>query len=198
MIKNHLCIALEKNCCVLANYKKEYQNFEDFYFRDINIDELRNLKYSIKINCYSNCSFDKKEEEAENLNFFSRNSCQINFPYNQHSFENDFSNMDFIYDENNNFILPDFDDFPTKRRRKRRKFESEEDRRMARILKNRRTAEESRQRRIQKMKSLENLVSISEEREKKFKEEIHLIGIQSAFRIVELILIKKGKEISDI
>jgi len=79
----------------------------------------------------------------------------------------------------------------TIRRRKRRKFASEEERRVARILKNRRTAEESRQRRIQRMRTLENFVSISEERERKFKEEIRLIALQSAFRMVELILTRK-------
>ena len=79
----------------------------------------------------------------------------------------------------------------TIRRRKRRKFATEEERRVARILKNRRTAEESRQRRIQKMKTLENFVSNSVEREKRFKDEIRIIGIQSALKMVELITLRK-------
>ena len=98
--------------------------------------------------------------------------------------------MDFICDKDD-FLANEYPGLVTIRRRKRRKFASEEERRVARILKNRRTAEESRQRRIHKMKTLENFVSISEERERKFKEEIRLIGIQGAFHFVELLLLKK-------
>nr|UXY87662.1 bZIP transcription factor 17 [Cryptomonas curvata] len=81
--------------------------------------------------------------------------------------------------------------FSTKRRR-RRKFLTDDERRIARILKNRRTAEESRQRRIQKMKQLENYVILSEEREKKLREEISYLAKENAVRTVELILIKKN------
>ena len=92
--------------------------------------------------------------------------------------------------EKQNFISTNFCNLINIRRR-RRKFASEEERRVARILKNRRTAEESRQRRIQKMKTLENFVLVSEEREKNSKEEIRVIGLQSAFRAVELIILNK-------
>lgn len=78
------------------------------------------------------------------------------------------------------------------KRRKRRKFASEEERRIARILKNRRTAEESRQRRIQKMKNLENFAMISGEREKKLREEIQYLGKQNAKQYLEIIILKKN------
>mmetsp|Transcript_1103 Transcript_1103/g.2416 ORF Transcript_1103/g.2416 Transcript_1103/m.2416 type:complete len:198 (-) Transcript_1103:2943-3536(-) len=77
------------------------------------------------------------------------------------------------------------------KRRKRRKFSSEEERRVARILKNRRTAEESRQRKIQRMKNLENFAITSGEREKKLREEIRYLGKQNAKQNLELILLKR-------
>jgi len=80
--------------------------------------------------------------------------------------------------------------FCTKRRR-RRKFLTDDERRIARILKNRRTAEESRQRRIQKMKQLENFAISSEERERKLREEICYLGKENATQTLELILIRK-------
>uniref|UniRef100_A0A7S1TI31 BZIP domain-containing protein n=1 Tax=Compsopogon caeruleus TaxID=31354 RepID=A0A7S1TI31_9RHOD len=64
------------------------------------------------------------------------------------------------------------DDSGDRPKRKRNIYSTEEERRMARILKNRRTAEESRQRRLQKMKELEALAAGADEREKKLRAEI--------------------------
>lgn len=58
-------------------------------------------------------------------------------------------------------------------KRKRRQYASEEERRTARILKNRRTAEESRQRRLKKMKDLEEYAKGAAEREQALREEIN-------------------------
>lgn len=77
------------------------------------------------------------------------------------------------------------------KRRRRRRFTSDEERKVARILKNRRTAEESRQRRIQKMKDLENFAANSEEREKKLREQIHYLGKQNASQEIELLLLNR-------
>lgn len=183
-------VALEKNFCVLIRYQKEFVEVEDYFTKEFKIDKIREYNYQKKFNHSVNTKHNKMLNTPENLSFFPKNSRSTNFSYNQSPLENGFSNIEFIY-EKDNFISTSFNDLLTIKRRKRRKFASEEERRVARILKNRRTAEESRQRRIQKMKTLENFVSISEEREKKFKEELHLIGLQSAFRMVELILMRK-------
>jgi hypothetical protein len=190
MLTTNANVALEKNFCVLIRYQKEFTEVEDYFTKEFKIDKIKDYKYPKKFNHSINTTLNKGGNTPENLNFLSKNFRSTNFSYHQSSLENSFSNIEFIY-EKDNFISTNFNELITIRRRKRRKFASEEERRVARILKNRRTAEESRQRRIHKMKTLENFVSISEEREKKFKEELRSIGIQSAFRMVELILMRK-------
>lgn len=65
-------------------------------------------------------------------------------------------------------------------KKKRRTYNTEEERRKARILKNRRTAEESRQRRMKKMKELEEYAETAAMREKKLQEEARLAKAQLA------------------
>mmetsp|Transcript_619 Transcript_619/g.1113 ORF Transcript_619/g.1113 Transcript_619/m.1113 type:complete len:219 (+) Transcript_619:64-720(+) len=65
-------------------------------------------------------------------------------------------------------------------------YASEEERRKARLLKNRRTAEESRQRRLQKMKELEAENAGFVEREKKLKEDIIKLRAELAAQVVEI------------
>ncbi|CAN8064126.1 unnamed protein product [Agarophyton chilense] len=59
-------------------------------------------------------------------------------------------------------------------KKKRKTYSTEEERRQARILKNRRTAEESRQRRLKRMKELEDIAAKAETRERELIEEIRL------------------------
>lgn len=61
---------------------------------------------------------------------------------------------------------------PAAPKRKRKQYSSEEERRTARILKNRRTAEESRQRRLKRMKELEDIAEGAAVRENKLMKEI--------------------------
>jgi len=183
------CLVFEKNFCILQKKNSDFFFDESFFHVEGDINILREYKYSRLINYNSTIGMAERNEDCENLNLLTSNLIPINFSYNQQLLENCIKNINSSY-ELNTFLTTPLNDLNTTRR-KRRKFTSEEERRVARVLKNRRTAEESRQRRIQRMQTLENFVSISEEREKKFKEEIHLIGIQSAFRIVELILIRK-------
>jgi hypothetical protein len=91
----------------------------------------------------------------------------------------------------NLFLNSSIDENSTGKRRKRRKFTTDEERRIARILKNRRTAEESRQRRIQKMKDLENFAASFDEKEKKLREEIQYLGKQNANQAAELCMLKE-------
>lgn len=65
-------------------------------------------------------------------------------------------------------------------KKKRKTYNTEEERRKARILKNRRTAEESRQRRMKRMKELEEYVASSAIREKDLQEEARLAKVQLA------------------
>jgi len=181
---------LEKNFCVLQRKQTEFF-FNEIYSNDELKDEIyTEYNYPKNINYPNINPLNIRSDEFENLNFLTTSSKSVNLSYNQQLLENCINDIDFVYGKNN-YLTADFNDLTTIRRRKRRKFASEEERRVARILKNRRTAEESRQRRIQRMRTLENFVSISEERERKFKEEIRLIALQSAFRMVELILRRK-------
>lgn len=63
-------------------------------------------------------------------------------------------------------------------RKKRRQFLSDDERRQARILKNRRTAEESRQRRLRKMKELEEISAKETARANALEEEVATIRAQ--------------------
>jgi hypothetical protein len=73
------------------------------------------------------------------------------------------------------------------KRRKRRTFANDDERRIARIMKNRRTAEESRQRRIRRMKSLEDLAAESDFKEDKLFEEITYLGKLNANQLLKII-----------
>ncbi|KAI0564391.1 Basic-leucine zipper [Gracilaria domingensis] len=57
-------------------------------------------------------------------------------------------------------------------KKKRKTYNTEEERRQARILKNRRTAEESRQRRLKRMKELEEIAAKAETRERELLDEV--------------------------
>ena len=102
-----------------------------------------------------------------------------NRPFFQEIFQNDKS---FYFHEKNlfNFTGSEIQDTPNIKRRKRRSFANEDERRIARIMKNRRTAEESRQRRIKRMKSLEDLAAESDYREERLIEELYYLGKLSA------------------
>jgi hypothetical protein len=188
---NHLTI--EKNFCVFLKNNTDYLGNENYFLENVNNTRIDDQSFSKKLNFPKNFTTTIKRNYFGDLNFFNDIPEITDLPYNFYTSNHDIDCMDFICGKNN-FIPPDFSDMATIRRRKRRKFASEEERRVARILKNRRTAEESRQRRIQKMKTLENFVSVSEEREKIIKEELRIIGVQSAIRTVELILTKKITE----
>ncbi|EME31527.1 hypothetical protein Gasu2_44240 [Galdieria sulphuraria] len=71
-------------------------------------------------------------------------------------------------------------------RRKRTMYATEEERRMARILKNRRTAEESRLRRIQRIQELQNILIESQQREEKLNEEIVQLRQELASQVAEV------------
>ena len=155
---------LEKSFCGLIGEQLEFLGEEENFFEG-SIAYKSSKKGGFSVNSPSN----KLSYNLENLNYLPRHIKSLDFSYDQHFLDDNIANMNFIY-EKNSFITENFNDLMTIRRRKRRKFATEEERRVARILKNRRTAEESRQRRIQKMRTLENFASISEEREKRFKE----------------------------
>lgn len=70
--------------------------------------------------------------------------------------------------------------------RKRRVYATEEERRMARILKNRRTAEASRLRRIQKIQELQNILMEFQQREEKLNEEIVQLRQELAAQVAEV------------
>lgn len=72
-------------------------------------------------------------------------------------------------------------------KKKRRQYKSEEERRMARILKNRRTAEESRQRRLKRVKELEEFVDLHSARESKREEVLRDLRaqLQTQIRVSE-------------
>ena len=186
-------LVLEKNICILLEHypkssqKEVLQQLNPFYGI---FEEFGNSK---KFNSLFNQNFSKKKYYYDRLNLFFKNSKLINVSQNQKLPATEPSRINFI-SERNDFSQTNFHDLITIRRRKRRKFSSEEERRVARILKNRRTAEESRQRRIHKMRTLENFVSVSEEREKRFKEETRFIAIQGAFYFVESVLFRKRTE----
>jgi|EP00802_Teleaulax_amphioxeia_P006906 hypothetical protein len=184
---------IEKNFCVTPRNPSFFVENEDFFLKNLNSIKTEDQAFFKRIDFTEISTETLTKNNLEELSFLSKSPEILEIPYNFHISDNDMNDMDFIW-EKNNFISPDFGDIMENTRRKRRKFASEEERRIARILKNRRTAEESRQRRIHKMRTLENFVSLSEEREKMIKEELRLIGIQSAFRTVELILSKKKKE----
>eukprot|EP00871_Galdieria_phlegrea_P004077 jgi/Galph1/4670/GphlegSOOS_G3402.1 len=71
-------------------------------------------------------------------------------------------------------------------RRKRNTYATEEERRIARILKNRRTAEESRLRRIQRIQELQDILLRSQERERKLNEEIMQLRQELASQVAEV------------
>ncbi|KAJ8904229.1 hypothetical protein NDN08_000753 [Rhodosorus marinus] len=70
--------------------------------------------------------------------------------------------------------------------KRRRIYQTDEERRMARILKNRRTAEESRQRRLHKMKELEAIRDGAQERENKLRWEINELREELSQRVAEI------------
>lgn len=83
-------------------------------------------------------------------------------------------------------------------KKKRKTYNTEEERRKARILKNRRTAEESRQRRMKRMKELEEYVASSAIREKELQEEARLAKVQLATvrESMEQVVAQKEAEIA--
>lgn len=183
--------ALEKNFCILMKQYKGFLENEIYLPDEENRNDLNPFKSNnqLKSNSSKNLIEKEKINWGDSENFFLKENKSLDFSNSQLSFENNHINTGLVK-EKQNFISTNFCNLINIRRR-RRKFASEEERRVARILKNRRTAEESRQRRIQKMKTLENFVLVSEEREKNSKEEIRVIGLQSAFRAVELIILNK-------
>merc|ERR1712216_927298 len=109
-------------------------------------DKNKEWNFYNKNNNPNNLFTNKRLADGDNLNFSFKNSRQIGFHCNQLLYETGVSGIDFL-SEKNHFKETNFNDLMTIRKRK--KFATEEERRVARILKNRRTAEESRQRRIQ-------------------------------------------------
>ncbi|AAK39829.1 hypothetical protein (nucleomorph) [Guillardia theta] len=109
-----------------------------------------------------------------------------NFSFNSGLFSFQFNIFNLFYNKTEiefSEIGTFYETFLSQKRRKRRKFANEEERRIARILKNRKTAEESRQRRIRKMKILESFVIISQEREKRLRKELYFLSKNLMFFI---------------
>ena len=177
---------IEKNFCfsfgiLFSNFLKKDENLEFTIYKKIfYMKFIKNSKYTNIIYIERNILNHKTIDFYWN----SRNHFQYQTPYENFLNLNE-KHLDHFLDLNIN------NSFSNKRRR-RRKFLTDDERRIARILKNRRTAEESRQRRIQKMKQLESFVVLSEEREKKLREEIFYLAKENAARIIELILLKKN------
>nr|UXY87172.1 bZIP transcription factor 17 [Cryptomonas sp.] len=132
---------------------------------------------------------DRDSLEFKTFDFYSHSGNYSRYCYECES-SIDLTGNEYEKNINHCIEINDKSSFSAKRRI-RRKFLNEDERMIARVLKNRRTAEESRQRRIQKMKQLENFVVNSEERERKLRDEIHSLGKQNASQIVELIIIKR-------
>mmetsp|Transcript_6600 Transcript_6600/g.19991 ORF Transcript_6600/g.19991 Transcript_6600/m.19991 type:complete len:231 (+) Transcript_6600:84-776(+) len=78
--------------------------------------------------------------------------------------------------------------------KRRRIYQTDEERRMARILKNRRTAEESRQRRVQRMKELEADNANAQEREKNLRWELQELREELSQRISEVSRLSEENE----
>mmetsp|Transcript_38953 Transcript_38953/g.97538 ORF Transcript_38953/g.97538 Transcript_38953/m.97538 type:complete len:206 (-) Transcript_38953:1013-1630(-) len=154
-------------------------------------DILRNRKFNLSLKLPRTFFFENNNNGngIRILNFqnFKNNNNLNFFPFEQQ-----------VNSRNSNpekhpcpFTNSTMDESSQGKRRKRRNFTTDEERRIARILKNRRTAEESRQRRIQKMKDLENFAASLDEREKKLREENQFLGKQNASQAAELILLKE-------
>jgi hypothetical protein len=183
-------IHIEKNLCFtygisyLDYWKKNKNLIINMQKKFFDQNTIKNLKNTNII------YVDKDQFYFKTADFFciDRNCSQYYYQYES------FLDLNYTETEKNleQFINLRSENLFINKRRRRRKFLTDDERRMARILKNRRTAEESRQRRIQKMKQLENLVISYEEREKKLKEEICYLGKENASQTVELLLLKKG------
>jgi len=180
---NFLKIYLEKNLCFLYDiiyleYWKEEIQLDKFYIK-LNEKCEKNLKHVNLIQTQTYCYVPRCYVYQNYFYFYyykhllavKKNSVHKNLIY--------FANL------NTQKLL-------FEKRRKRRKFSNDEERRIARILKNRRTAEESRQRKIQKMKELENFVLFLEGEERKKKKELLFLGKISAFQTARHFFLKKN------
>jgi hypothetical protein len=178
---------IEKNLCFSCGI-----SYLDYWKKDNNLD------FDLFKKIFHQKSF--KNPKSGSIIYFDRNISSYktidlycsegNHSQYQYQFEN-FLNLNDAEKNLDQFLDLSVNNTFSGKRRRRRKFLTDDERRIARILKNRRTAEESRQRRIQKMKQLEGFVILSEERERKLREEICYLGKENATQIVELILIKK-------
>ena len=178
-IEKNLCFS--NGICYLDTCKKP-DNFEFEIFKKIfHIKEYKNSKHTNIVYVERNISSYKTIDLFYgNRNLFQYQTHYENF-VNLNDTEKSFDHFSELIVNNS---------FCTKRRR-RRKFLTDDERRIARILKNRRTAEESRQRRIQKMKQLESFAILSEERERKLRDEICYLGKENATQTLELVLLRK-------
>jgi hypothetical protein len=175
-------------------YVRETPFFEFFWEKpsSLNYEEFKIIR-DRKENVYNRPILPFYFEKNQNLlkNIISKNS-KNNFNFIFFSFEHSREGREYLIEKpNDSIIASNFGMFSHGKRRRRRKFNTDEERRIARILKNRRTAEESRQRRIQKMKDLEIFAASFEEREKKLREEIQYLGRQNAKQEVELMLLNE-------
>lgn len=152
-------------------------------------EELRHRKHNTILKLPLTYFFDKNSKGLRTLNLQKiKNPNDFSFfSFNPHA-----NSRNFISNKaSNHYLNSSMEENSIGKRRKRRKFTTDEERRIARILKNRRTAEESRQRRIQKMKDLENFAASFDEKEKKLREEIQFLGKQNANQAAELDLLKE-------
>jgi hypothetical protein len=176
---------IEKNFCFSYGISCLYYWKKDNDLEFAIYKKIFHLKFNKDFKYTSIIYIERNISNYKIIDFYWSNRNHFHFQTQYETFLNlNEKHIDHFLDLNMN------NSFSTKRRR-RRKFLTDDERRIARILKNRRTAEESRQRRIQKMKQLESFVVLSEEREKKLREEISYLAKENAARTVELILIKK-------
>jgi hypothetical protein len=161
---------------------ENFPNDEFYSFR-----QIREKKNNVLDDYPEIFNFQLNQDKFENpFSFNFRNYDNFNFFSNYHSSEFNCP----IEKGSEYFFNNDMKNFSCGKRRKRRKFNTDGERKFARLLKNRRTAEESRQRRIQKMKELESYTSVCQERENQLKEEIQYLKNQNAFQLEEINYLK--------
>jgi len=180
---------LEKKLILLSDTPSFTSLKNELEVNSSSIEMIRDRKFSNSIKLPQTFFFEKSNNGLKSVNaqtFKSINDFSF-FTFGQQINSRNFSSAK----SNDSYTHTTMDDIPIGKRRKRRKFTTDEERRIATILKNRRTAEVSRQRRMQKMKDLENFAATFDEKEKKLREEIQYLGKQNSIQAAELVLLKE-------
>lgn len=178
----------EKKLIFLCQINSFSQIKNDQILNSNSVEIVRSKKSNLILRLPLTYFFEKNNKGIRTLNVQNLKNFQ---DFNFFSFGNNENFRGIGNKANQLFLNSSIDESSTGKRRKRRKFTTDEERRIARILKNRRTAEESRQRRIQKMKDLENFAAGFDEKEKKLREEIQYLGKQNANQAAELNQLKE-------